>query len=85
MSILDDLSVPVREFRTPAAPAPATSQETLEQWMEARFKEIERRLDSAERMASERHGWALEAIARLAEVSELRERVSRVELRQQGQ
>jgi len=87
MSILEDLPVPARSFqsdgaRTSSATVEAASLEALEEWMDVRFKEIERRLEFAERMASERHSWALEAIARLAEIGELKERVVRMEARQ---
>jgi hypothetical protein len=42
-------------------------------------RRIEARLDAAERLASERHGWTMEAIARLAEINEIKERLVRVE------
>ena len=86
MSILEELRTP-RDFpaaglRVPLTSLESTNLEPLKEWMDARFKEIEKRLEQAERMASERHGWALEAIARLAEIGELRERVVRMEERQ---
>jgi hypothetical protein len=54
----------------------------LEERLGKRFSEIERRLDAAERMASERHKWTMEAVARLADINELRERMSAMEARQ---
>jgi hypothetical protein len=51
--------------------------DALETRMDARF-------DSAERLASERHAQTMLAIGRLADVYELRQRVTRIEARERA-
>lgn len=79
MSILGEFPNPVRDFRLSDAADVAALFAALEERMGARFCEIERRLDAADRLASERHKWTMEAVARLADINELRERMSAVE------
>ena len=55
--------------------------DALEERMDTRFKGIDARFDSAERLASERRTETLQAIGRLADVYELRERAARIEAR----
>ena len=45
-------------------------------------RRLEARLDAAERLAAERHSWSIEAITRLAEINDLRERIARLEARE---
>ena len=59
-----------------------------EERTDARFDTSERRtearFDSAERLASERHAQTMLAIGRLADVYELRERLTRIEARERA-
>jgi hypothetical protein len=52
--------------------------------VDTRFKGIDAKFDSAERLASERHAQTMLAIGRLADVYELRERVTRIEARERA-
>ncbi len=79
MSILEGFPTPVRSFQEPEYRDPSSEIGALAARIDARFDEIEKRLDVAERLASERHQWALEAIARLADLCDLRDRVMRLE------
>jgi len=60
--------------------------ENLEQRMDARFEtfehKVDARFDASERLASERHVQTMQAITRLADVYELRERIARSEARE---
>lgn len=66
---------------------------SLEERTRARAEAVERRMDdleaevksgfaAVERLASERHTQTLQAIARLSDIYELRERISRIEARE---
>jgi len=84
MSILSEFRDPVRDFQAAeiheaGSVGVAARIAELEQRMGARLGEIERLLDTAERLASERHKWTMEAVARLADINDLRERISAVE------
>jgi hypothetical protein len=56
--------------------------------MNMRFDAVEKgvdaRFDAAERLASERHTQTVQAIGRLADVYELRERITRIEARERA-
>jgi hypothetical protein len=52
--------------------------------VDQRFSAVDKRFDEAEHRASERHAQVLEAITRLGEVYELRERVARIEAREKA-
>jgi hypothetical protein len=84
LSILADFSGPIRELMAADDRTLSTGFEGLEERIGARFSEIERRLEAAERLASERHRWTMEAVARLADINELRERMSAMESRQRS-
>jgi hypothetical protein len=79
LSILEDFSSPIRDMMATEDRTLSTRFEGLEERIGARFSEIERRLEAAERLASERHRWTMEAVARLADINELRERMSAIE------
>lgn len=65
-----------------------TRFETLEEQVDTRFetfeKRIDARFDASDRLASERHAQSMQAITRLADVYELRERISRIEARERA-
>lgn len=82
LSILSEFPNPAHDFRLADAVDVTALLAALEERMGARFGEIERQLDAAERLASERHKWTMEAVARLAEINELRERMRAVEAAQ---
>jgi hypothetical protein len=52
--------------------------------MDERFKTQDWRMSSAEQVASDRHAQLMQAIARLADVYELKERVARIEGRERA-
>ena len=52
--------------------------------LDSRFQGVEERFDSAERLAPERHAQTMLAIGRLADVYELRERITRIEARERA-
>jgi hypothetical protein len=83
MSILEGFPSPVLSFEGPEAHGRSPNYDALVEKIDARFDAIESRLDVAERLAAERHSWTLEAIARLAELNVLRERIGRLEAREQ--
>jgi hypothetical protein len=68
MSILEGFPTPVRSLQSPEYRDPSSE-----------IGDLAVRIDAAERLASERHQWALEAIATLADVVDLRERLVRLE------
>jgi hypothetical protein len=70
------------DFRTTLPEPPTPELRDLIMRLDDLERRIEARLDAAERVASERHNWTMEAIARLAEINEIKERLVRVEARQ---
>jgi hypothetical protein len=62
--------------------------DALEQKTDARFDALQQRtdarFDASERLASERHAQTMQAITRLADVYELRERITRIEAREKA-
>jgi len=58
--------------------------DTLERRMDARFVALDDHTDAADRLASERHNQTMQAITRLADVYELRERITRIEARERA-
>ena len=54
----------------------------LETRVDDRFKGMEWRMASAEQQATEHHNQVMQAISRLADVYELKERVARIEARE---
>ncbi len=78
MSVIEDTRRLLQDFLAPELRELAARVDALEKRMNDRF-------DSAERLASERHTEAMLAIGRLADVYELRERISRIEARERTQ
>ena len=77
MSVIEDTRKLLQDFLTPELRELSARVDALEARMDARF-------DSAERLASERHSQTMLAIGRLADVYELRERVTRIEARERA-
>jgi hypothetical protein len=82
MSVIEDTRKLLQDFLAPELRELAARVNALEERMEARFASIEQRFNQAERAAEDRHSQTLQAIARLADVYELRERISRIEARE---
>jgi hypothetical protein len=75
ISVIEDTRKLLQDFLAPELRELSGRVDALEERMNARF-------DSAERLASERHAQTMLAIGRLADVYELRERITRIETRQ---
>jgi hypothetical protein len=73
--VIEDTRKLLQDFLAPELRELSGRVDALEERMNARF-------DSAERLASERHAQTMLAIGRLADVYELRERITRIETRQ---
>jgi hypothetical protein len=86
MSVIEDTRKLLQDFLAPELRELSGRVDALEERMNARFdafeKEVGARFDSAERPGSERHAQTMLAIGRLADVYELRERITRIETRQ---
>jgi len=93
MSVIEDTRKLLQDFLAPELRELSARVDALEERMEARFSAVEKRIDllegrveerfdAAERLASERHGQVLQGIARLADIYELRERITRIEARE---
>jgi outer membrane murein-binding lipoprotein Lpp len=77
MSVIEDTRKLLQDFLAPELRELSARVDALEERMNARF-------DAAERLASERHTETVQAISRLADVYELRERVARIEARERA-
>jgi hypothetical protein len=88
MSVIEDTRKLLQDFLAPELRELSARVDALEARMDARFdsfeKAVDARFDSAERLASERHAQTMLAIGRLADVYELRERVTRIEARERA-
>jgi hypothetical protein len=84
MGAMEDTRKLLQDFLAPELRELSVRIEALEERMDTRFKGIDARFDSAERLASERHSETLQAIGRLADVYELRERITRIEARERA-
>lgn len=91
MSVIEDTRKLLQDFLAPELRELSARIDTLEAKMDARFSGVEgrfssldARFDSAERLASERHAQTMLAIVRLADVYELRERITRIEARERA-
>jgi hypothetical protein len=86
MSVIEDTRKLLQDFLAPELRELSARVDALEDRMNARFdsfeKSVDARFDAAERLASERHTQTMQAIGRLADVYELRERVARIEARE---
>jgi hypothetical protein len=78
MSVIEDTRKLLQDFLAPELRELTARVDALEKRMDERF-------DTTERFASERHTQVMQAIARLADVYELRERISRIEARERAQ
>ena len=96
MSVIEDTRRLVQDFLAPELRELKARVDALEKRMDERFDSFETRMDerfrsindqfgAMERIASERHAQVTQAIARLADVYELRERISRIEARERAQ
>ena len=77
MSVIEDTRKLLQDFLAPELRELSARVEALEKRMDARF-------ESAERLSSERHSQTMQAISRLADVYELRERITRIESRERA-
>jgi len=77
MSVIEDTRKLLQDFPAPELRELSGRIDALEARMDAKF-------ESAERLASERHAQTMLAIGRLADVYELRERVTRIEARERA-
>jgi len=77
MSVIEDTRKLLQDFL-------ARELRELSGWIDALEEKIEARFDSVERLASERHAQTMLAIGRLADIYELRERVTRIEARERA-
>jgi hypothetical protein len=88
MSVLEDTRKLLQDFLAPELREFSARVEALEGRMNMRFDAVEKgvdaRFDAAERLASERHTQTVQAIGRLADVYELRERITRIEARERA-
>jgi len=93
MSVIEDTRKLLQDFLAPELRELTARIDALEEKIDARFrgvdsrfdafgKSIDARFDAAERLASERHTQTMQAIGRLADVYELRERIARIEARE---
>jgi outer membrane murein-binding lipoprotein Lpp len=99
MSVIEDTRKLLQDFLAPELRELTAHIDALEQRMDARFDALEQktdarfdalqqrtdaRFDASERLASERHAQTMQAITRLADVYELRERITRIEAREKA-
>jgi outer membrane murein-binding lipoprotein Lpp len=83
-SVIEDTRKLLQDFLAPELRELSARVNALEERMDAQFKEMGARFDGAERLASERHTQTMQAITRLADVYELRERITRIEARERA-
>jgi len=88
MSVIEDTRKLLQDFLAPELRELTARVDALEARMDARFDALEKRMDArfdAEgQLAGERHNQTMQAIGRLADVYELRERITRIELRERA-
>jgi hypothetical protein len=84
MSVIEDTCKLLQDFLAPELRELSARVESLEERMNLRFEGMNGRFDAVERQASERHAQAMQAITRLADVYELRERITRIEARERA-
>jgi hypothetical protein len=77
MSVIEDPRKLIQDFLAPELREISTRLDAIE-------KHTDQRFDAAERLATERHAQTLRAIAQLADVYELKERVARIEAREKA-
>jgi hypothetical protein len=89
MSVIEDSRKAMQDFLAPELRAISARLDALEQRfglvdkrfdvVEKRFDVTDRNIDSVDRRAEKRHDEVMSAIARIADVSSLQERVARLE------
>jgi|HubBroStandDraft_1064217.scaffolds.fasta_scaffold51397_3 hypothetical protein len=88
MSVIEDTRKLLQDFLAPELRELFARVDALEERMQIRFQSLAKgmdgRFESAERLASERHSQTMLAIGRLADVYELRERLTRIEAREKA-
>jgi len=88
MSVIEDTRKLLQDFLAPELRELSARVDALEERMDSRFDTLEKRMDArfeaAEHLASERHAQTMQAISRLADVYELRERIARIEAREKA-
>jgi len=62
----------------------STRFDSLSDRLDGRFLEVDARFKAAEVLASERHSQTIQSINRLADIYELRERITRIEARERA-
>ena len=77
MGAIEDTSKRLQDFLAPELRELTARVDALEPRLDARF-------DAAERLASELHGRTMQAMGRLADVYELRERITGIEARERA-
>jgi predicted nucleic acid-binding Zn-ribbon protein len=75
MSAIEDTRKVMQDFLAPELRAISVRLDALEK----RLDSVERRFDDIERRAEKRHDEMLSAIARMSDISDLRERLARLE------
>ena len=91
MSVIEDSRKVMQDFLAPELRAISARLDALEQRfglvekrfdvVDKRFDVMDRNIDSVDRRAEKRHDEVMAAIARIADVSSLQERVARLETR----
>jgi hypothetical protein len=98
MGVIEETRQLIQDFLAPELRSIAARLDSIEAKMDERFKGVDERLkgieerfklqdwrmNSAEQLASDRHAQILQAVARLADVYELKERVARIEAREKA-
>jgi hypothetical protein len=91
MGVIEETRQLIQDFLAPELRSIAARLDALESRMDERFKSVEERfklqdwrMSSAEQLASDRHAQVMQALARLADVYELKERVARIEAREKA-
>ena len=88
MSVVEDTRKLIQDFLTPELRELAARVEALEKRLDIRVEALEKRMvtrfDAAERLASEGYTRILQAINGLADTTELRERIARIEALQKA-
>jgi tetrahydromethanopterin S-methyltransferase subunit G len=86
MSVIEDTRKLLQDFLAPELKELSVRLDAIEKRIDERFAALDQRIDaeskSAERIAAERHSQLMQAITRLADYYELRERISRIEARE---
>jgi hypothetical protein len=86
MSVIEDTRKLLQDFLAPELKEFSVRLDLLEKRFDERFAALEQRVtadfQSAEKVSAERHSQLMQAITRLADYYELRDRLSRLEARE---